>query len=152
MIYFWFKDCNTQRQDEIADDQVYRQHNNNEVYLAKEEEKVQDFRFFKLIKVYITNLWNIFDIISILLIIISVITHIVDVVNHTEAHAKIHNRTLAITIVVISARLLKVSRVIHEQLGILVITLTSSLRDIVLWFIIFAMAWIPFSKILKIKF
>jgi len=44
-----------------------------------------------------------------------------------------------------------VGRVINEQFGILVITLTSIYADVIVWLVIFIAAWIPFSKSKKIK-
>ena len=98
------------------------------------------------------NLWIKFDaliiriIASILLITISIATHIIDITDHSEYHARIHIRCLSATIIFISIRLLKVGRVVNEQFGVLVITLTSSIRDIGVWFGVFIIFLLPFSK------
>lgn len=108
---------------------------------------------------------NWFDIISILILIIVVITHIIDIAEHSEYIARIHISILAIAVIIISMRLLKVKnfqiffliifvkkftikvgRVINQEFGMLVMTLYFVLNDIAVWVITYGTFLIPFCK------
>lgn len=57
---------------------------------------------------------NWFDVFSIILITACAVTHIVDVLNHSEELSRDHARLLAVTVIVIAIRLLKVIRLLFE--------------------------------------
>ncbi len=143
------KKCQEHRFQELESDVQFCHYNyQNSEFITQEK---STFKKSQIILSYFKNPWNWFDLFVICLITATICSHIVDVVDHTDYKARVHIRILAITIIFISARLLKVGRVINEQFGILVITLTSIYADVIVWLVIFIAAWIPFSKSKKIK-
>ena len=116
------------------------------------EDEKDDLKNTQLFGPYAKDFWNWFDIISILLLCACVITHIVDIVDHSEGIARAHIRILAISVIFISIRLLKVGRILNEEFGQLVMTLYFVIGDILVWIITYTIIWIPFSSAFWILF
>ena len=120
---------------------------------------------------------NWYDIISILLLIAVVCTHIADVLNHSEALAINQNRIFAITVIVVSLRVFEIGRFVNQvnsfsfnnstedaffpfqifsfkikSLGVLIIILIFCMRKVIVWIIVFAIFWLPFSKFIYFFF
>jgi hypothetical protein len=89
---------------------------------------------------------NIFDWVSIILLLVCIGTHIDDIVAHTENKARNHIRVMAVTVILISVRLLKSARVIIPKFGTLVMILYYSIADMIIWFILYLVIWLSFSK------
>ena len=73
-------------------------------------------------------------------------THIDDVWRHSELKAKNHNRLMSLTVVFISARLLKSGRLIFKKLGTLITILAESIPEFIVWGVLYVVIWLSFSK------
>lgn len=59
---------------------------------------------------YFNDPWNIFDWICYILLVTASVTHLIDVVDHTSALSRWHIRIMAIAIILIWVRILKIAR------------------------------------------
>ena len=98
------------------------------------------------------NFRNLYDLASIILLLACIGTHVDDILDHTEYKARLHIRIMAITIIIISVRLLKSSRIIIPQFGTLVMILYYTISDMIIWFILYLVIWLSFSKSLELLF
>ena len=102
---------------------------------------------FKAIKNYVSDAWNLYDWISIILLIACIVTHIDDIRNHTEFKARLHIHIMSATVIVIGLRLLKSSRVLIPKFGTLVMILYYAISDMIIWFMLYMVIWLSFSKL-----
>ena len=101
---------------------------------------------------YLNDIWNWYDITSIILLSAVIFTHVADIIKHNELIARANVRIMSISNIFISLRLLKVGRIINQDFGMLVITITFVMRDLVVWMLAYITILIPFSMIFIIKF
>jgi hypothetical protein len=101
----------------------------------------------RIIYSYLNDIWNWYDIISIILLAAVIFTHIADIINHNELIARANVRIMSISNIFISLRLLKVGRIINQDFGMLVITITFVMRDLIVWILSYVTILIPFSII-----
>lgn len=95
---------------------------------------------------YLKNSWNLYDWASIIILLVCIGTHIDDIVNHNEYKARLHIRIMSFSIVFISIRLLKTSRILVIKFGTLVVILYYVLSEMIYWFCLFMVIWLSFSK------
>jgi hypothetical protein len=88
---------------------------------------------------------NLYDWISIFLLIGCISTHIADMIRHTTYLAQTHIRLMAVTVIVVSIRLLKTSQIIVPRFGALVQMLYFSSADMIAWFVLYCAISLAFS-------
>jgi hypothetical protein len=69
-----------------------------------------------------------------------------DSINHTPFMAQSHIRIMSVTIILLSFRLLKITRVIFTKFGYLVVIIFTAVPDIFYWVVFYAIVWLGFCK------
>ncbi|RNA40720.1 transient receptor potential cation channel subfamily A member 1-like isoform X3 [Brachionus plicatilis] len=140
------------RQNEINEERLksFPKNENQANFISNEEKLNQNSKKFS--GSYIADPWNIFDIITIIFVIASLGTHLADILNHSERIARNHIRVTSITVLFVSARVLKNGRILWEPFGMLVMTLYFIVLDIFVWILVFLITLIPFTTSFYILF
>ncbi|RNA28124.1 transient receptor potential cation channel subfamily A member 1-like isoform X3 [Brachionus plicatilis] len=159
------------RQDELKKEITFRFGTNNQEIIPNEKKSIskeekfnsiekhfisyetklnQDSKKFSLS--YIADPWNIFDLITIIFVIAALGTHLDDILNHSEINARNHIRVTSISVLFVSARVLKNGRILWEPFGMLVMTLYFIVWDIFVWILVFLITLIPFTTSFYILF
>ncbi|RNA05570.1 transient receptor potential cation channel subfamily V member 3-like isoform X2, partial [Brachionus plicatilis] len=121
-----------------------------EKFISYETKLNQDSK--NLFLSYITDPWNILDLITIIFVIAALGTHLADILNHSEIIARNHIRVTSISVLLVSARVLKNGRILWEPFGMLVMTLYFIVWDIFVWILVFLITLIPFTTSFYILF
>ena len=89
---------------------------------------------------------NMYDWISISLLLACIGTHLEDIRSHSEFKARLHIRIMSVTVIFISVRLFKSSRILNKRFGTLVMILYYSIYDMFIWFVLYLVIWLSFSE------
>jgi hypothetical protein len=82
---------------------------------------------------------------SIALLLAVIATHVADMISHTDLIARAHIRLFSVATIFISMRIYETGKVIYEKFGMLVVTLTFVIKKIIVWMVLFAIFWVPFT-------
>ncbi|CAD5123450.1 DgyrCDS11796 [Dimorphilus gyrociliatus] len=120
--------------------------NDSEVKTVPEETssvKTFCYSFVALFRAsYFNDPWNIFDWICYVLLTVASITHVVDVIDHTNAISRWHIRIMAIAIILIWIRILKIARA--YSVGPFVVMIFKMLTDIFKFVFVYLVFFCPY--------
>ena len=113
-----------------------------------EERKYLEYELAKATKSrakYFRDPWNVIDVITFGVLFVVVVMHSIDVAAHSTALALWTARVSCIAVILIWIRLLKHARG-FKSIGPLIAIIGQLIGDIIKYFIIFAIFFIPYSK------
>ena len=104
--------------------------------------RIDSFKEFQ--KVF-TNGWFCYDIVLIIILLTCIITHLDDRRDHSEYKARIHLNCISINVIVISIRILKLTRIIEPRIVTLVMMLYYTVADMIMLVILYLIILLTFS-------
>ena len=104
--------------------------------------RIDSFKEFQ--KVF-TNDWFCYDIVLIIILLTCIITHLDDIRDHSKYKARIHLNCISINVIVISIRILKLTRIIKPRIGTLVMMLYYTVADMIMLVILYLIILLTFS-------
>ncbi|XP_078318077.1 uncharacterized protein LOC111118347 isoform X2 [Crassostrea virginica] len=128
------------RKEQIREDMKYchPRWTEESEYLQKELEGLDDAR-----PRYWSDFWNIFDWICYVFLMASITTHIVDIFVHSDDLARAHIRIMAVTIILLWLRLMKVARA-FAVLGPFIVMLYHMVKDVLRFAFLYLEFYLPF--------